>query len=152
VELVSLAVSVTTLARLLETARDGFRYVRVGKEFGIDFQTLSLQLDNAQLWISKWGGTVDLVSHTSATTKLQNTPVPPEGITRGEAVLGQIVLLFQEAENITKKFPAKHSAEAGMEFDTIMTATRTLHTWMRDIRHQRQRDTSVSQKCKASHL
>ncbi|KYG40764.1 hypothetical protein M433DRAFT_148211 [Acidomyces richmondensis BFW] len=102
-EPVSFAVGVAGLAGLFETAIDGVRYVRAGREFGIDFQTSCLQLDNAQLLLSRWGEAVGLGSQTAATTTLQATSVAQKDIKRAEALLGQIVILFQQAETVTNE-------------------------------------------------
>lgn len=148
-EPVSFAVGVAGLAGLFETAIDGFRYVRAGREFGIDFQTSCLQLDNAQLRLSRWGEAVGLGSQTAATTTLQATSVAQKDIKRAEALLGHIVVLFQQAETVTNEFRAKHSSQDETEIDTLMPPfTRTLRKHVLKICHRRQRNTSVGQKAK----
>jgi len=146
-EPISLAVGVAALAGLFETAIDGFRYVRAGREFGTDFQTSCLQLDNAQLRLSRWGEAVGLGLQTAAAATLETTTVPKEDIKRAEERLGHIVALFQQAETVTNDFRARTGSQDATEIDTIMSpATRTLHERMLKICRQRQRDTSAGKK------
>ena len=148
-EPISFAVGITSLAGLFETAIDGFRYVKSGKEFGTSFQTSCLQLDNAQLRLSRWGEAVGLGSQTAAAMTLQTTSIPAKDVTRAEAVLGQIVTLFQRAETVTNDFRAKHGTHDETEIDTVMPpGTCTLRERMLKICRQRQRSTSAGKKAK----
>jgi len=148
-EPVSLAVGVAALAGLFETAIDGFCYIRAGREFGTEFQTSCLQLDNAQLRLSRWGEAVGLGSQTAATVTLETTTVQKKDIERAEERLGHIILLFQHAEKLTNDYRAENSTQGETEIDTIMPpATRTLRERTLKICRQRQRSKSVGKKAK----
>ncbi|OQN95378.1 hypothetical protein B0A48_18613 [Cryoendolithus antarcticus] len=136
-EPVSLGIGNASLAGLFETAIDGFRYVRVGQEFGTDLQTNCLMLDNAQVRLSRCGEAVGLSVQTAAATSLQNTTVSKEDIDRAEDRL------------VTNDFRAKKESENEIEINLIMPpGTRTLRERMQKICHQRQRGTSIGKKAK----
>ncbi|EGP90261.1 uncharacterized protein MYCGRDRAFT_69084 [Zymoseptoria tritici IPO323] len=59
-EAVGLTILILSLAALAQTAVDCFQSVQLGKNFGTDFQTTCIRLDNAQLQLSRWGKALEL--------------------------------------------------------------------------------------------
>ena len=86
---------------------DRFGYIQFGRHFGRDFQTDQLSLDCARLRLTCWGQAVDIYNdprlgkHEAAATEIQTA----------KDILLQMLALFADSENISKKY--KLSAKAG---------------------------------------
>ncbi|OCK96967.1 uncharacterized protein K441DRAFT_549827 [Cenococcum geophilum 1.58] len=55
-----LTAGILGLAGLFNNAVDCFEYVQLGREFGRDYQTNLLKLDDARLRLSRWGQSMGL--------------------------------------------------------------------------------------------
>jgi len=55
-----LTAGILGLAGLFNNAVDCFEYVQLGREFGRDYQTNLLKLDDARLRLSRWGQSMEL--------------------------------------------------------------------------------------------
>ncbi|KAK4900524.1 hypothetical protein LTR27_002240 [Elasticomyces elasticus] len=143
-EPIGLAVS---LVGLFDTAVDCFRYVKVAKAFGTDFQTTVLQLDNAQLRLSRWGVAVGL--GPGRTTTLASTSIPAHDVEHAERLLGQIGNVFRQAEDTSKQYRVRHGSQDVVEFDALLAPEGLqLHKRMLSICDQRRNNTSLGKKIK----
>ena len=70
-ETAGLVVGVVALAGLFNTTVECFEFVQLGRNFGKDFQTSQLKLDNARLRLSRWGKSLGLVEDVRDLASLQ---------------------------------------------------------------------------------
>ncbi|KAH7081992.1 small s protein [Paraphoma chrysanthemicola] len=138
-EVGGLAVGIVALAGLFNNAMDCFEYVQLGCSFGNNFQTNLLKLDNARLRLSRWGQAVGLSGDLEDALSLQEATVQKEDIDKAERVLGHILDLFAEAEEISAKY--KRSVKP----DDL---GQSLHAKMRKLCIKRQNGTMLRQKVK----
>jgi len=148
-----LAVGALALAGLFNNAVDCFEYVQLGRNFGTNFQTSLLKLDNARLRLSRWGQAVGLSGDIANAQSLQSTALPTEDIPKAEKLLGQILELFADAEGVSAKFKSRASANDSslMVLDVqedMDSVHRSLHEKMRDLSIKRQNRTALHQKVK----
>jgi len=148
-----LAVGGVALAGLFNNAVDCFEYVQLGKNFGKDFQTSLLKLDDARLRLSRWGKTVGLSGEIADLQSLESTQLSAEAVPKAERLLGQILDLFADAERVSGKFKS-HAAigdpsllvlDVQADMDSLH---QTLHEKMRSLSIIRQNKTPLRQKVK----
>lgn len=152
-EPVGLAVGVVGLAGLFNNAVDCFEYVQLGRNFGTNFQTSLLKLDHARIRLSRWGEAVGLSGDLKDTQSLQAVAVKQEDKSKAEAVLGQILKLFKDAEKSSANYKSSKSADdpdvAALEVRAHMDSTgQSLHEKMRKLCIKRQNKSTLSQKAK----
>jgi hypothetical protein len=148
-----LAVGILALAGLFNNAVDCFEYVQLSRNLGTNFQTSLLKLDNARLRLSRWGQAVGLSGDLTSAQSLQEATVQEKDIADAERVLGQILELFANAEEISARY--KRSAElddsntAVIDVRTDMDALgESLHSKMRKLCIKRQNGTTLRHKLK----
>ncbi len=96
-----LTVGILGLAGLFNNAVNCFEYVHLGRNFGSNFQTSLLKLDNARLRLSRWGKAVGLSGEGETVQSLQTTTLSTEDVPKAERLMGQILELFAEAEGVS---------------------------------------------------
>ncbi|KAF3481171.1 kinesin light chain [Arthroderma uncinatum] len=153
-EAAGLVVGVVGLAALFNNAVECFDYVQLGRKFGKDFQTCQLKLDNAKLRLSRWGAALGLNEGAGGRLK-----IPPQEMAQAEALMGQILELFADAEGISDKFKCQARTDvADVTTDLSLAvcdprtdldpALRELHEKMRELAITRQKQTGLRQKAK----
>jgi tRNA U34 5-carboxymethylaminomethyl modifying enzyme MnmG/GidA len=151
---VGLAISIVGLASLFNNVIDCFEYIHIGKNFGGDFETSLLRLDNAMLRLSRWGEAVGLCGRITEETTLPSW-IKPEEKTSAEKTLGKILNLFEDAEKEAAKFKdGKNEKDASLaEYNDddnkdLNGAQKTYHQIMRDISVRRHNRTKLRTKFK----
>jgi hypothetical protein len=117
-EAVSLGVSVVALASLFETALDCFKYVKVAKSFGSDYQTYVLRLQNLRLRLSRWGEAASLCKQLTATQQPRTTALSASEVEQAKALVGHIIRLFSDTEELAEKYAGERSDLVVMDKDT----------------------------------
>ncbi|KAB2574200.1 Heterokaryon incompatibility protein S [Lasiodiplodia theobromae] len=143
-EAAGLAVGV---ASLLSNAVECFEYVQLGRNFGQDFGTSQLKLDNARLRLSRWGVAVNIYPDPNATS------FPETQLRHAQRNIHQIINLFTEAEGISNEFKSSttNSDTALVTYDPATDMDRkmfSLHSEMRNLAVARQRNARMVQKVK----
>ena len=141
-EPVSLAVSIASLAPLLQTALDCFQYIRLSKAFGKDFEICRLRLDSIQLRLSRWGEATGLGSDTARIVTLDDSSIAEEDKERIKIRLGHIISLFEEVEKISRSVSAKEDEQEDLG------SSASLHQSILEICHRRQKHASKAKKAK----
>jgi WD40 repeat protein len=152
-EAASLVIDVVAIAGLFNNTVECFEFVQLGRTFGKSFQTRQLKLDNARLRLSRWGKSLDLDDDARATVSLQGRFGSAANFKHAEALLGQIVELFAEAEGVSNKYKSKTKPQDGSlvvydpqtDLDPVMAK---LHEKMRQLAIERQNRSGVRQKAK----
>lgn len=103
-EAAGLACAVASLASLFQTAVACFEHVQIQKNFGTDYQTIHLRLVLAQLQLTRWGEAVGLNLESTDRLSLPIDSALEESRSAIEATLGQIVKLFEDAEQNSAKY------------------------------------------------
>lgn len=78
-EAAGLTSGVVALAGLFDNTVECFEFVQLGRNFGKNFQTSQLKLDNARLRLSRWGKSWGLSDNIQDTQSLDNR-IGPENI------------------------------------------------------------------------
>lgn len=150
-EPVSLSVSVVALVSLFNTALDCFKRVKVAKSFGSDYQTYVLRLQNLRLRLSRWGEAVGLSKQSTAVGQPRTSALSESEVKQAEAVVGHIIRLFSDTEELAAKYAGKQSELVVMdEDDDSLSDIGKLCQKMRDICLRRQRESSFATKAKWS--
>ena len=101
-EAAGLTVGVVALAGLFSNAIQCFEFIQLGRSFGKNFQISQLKLDNARLRLSRWGSSLGLSDNLEGALLLE-ARFGSHNIEQAKALLGQILELFAEAENVSNK-------------------------------------------------
>jgi hypothetical protein len=120
-------------------------YVRLGRTFGRDYQTDILSLDCAMLRLSRWGDAVNV--HEDP--KLGKPDATATEIQAAKNALHQILLLFEKAEKVSKKYRLKRTTSIDPDLlapDDLDHKIVGLRNKMKDMALARQKDTSVLRK------
>jgi hypothetical protein len=151
-EAVGLAVSVASLVSLFDTAVGAFRCVQVSKTFGTDAQSACLQLDSAQLRLTRWGQSIGIGSDFESARSLKVVQLTEHDVQHAENLLGQIVLLLQKAEKESARLRATQSSLLNpVDSDlslSLSSETLTLHARVLEICRRRQHNASLVDKAK----
>jgi hypothetical protein len=152
-EAAGLAVGIIALAGLFNSTVECFEYVQLGRNFGKNFQTSQLKLDNARLRLSRWGYSLGLGSNLQDVQSLEQRFGSNQNINHADSLLGQILDLFAEAEGVSQKYKTRTKAD-----DSSLTtynpqtdldpAHAELHRKMRQLSIERQNRTGLRQKAK----
>ena len=151
-----LAIGIFGLAGLFSTTVQCFEFIQLGRAFEKTFQTSQLKLDNLRLRLSRWGNSLGLSNnlhdnpHDAA---LLENRLGPQAIEHARSVLGQILLLFADAESISHKFKSRTTANDSRlaTFDPqvhLDSATVELHNKIHQLSVARQNRTGLRQKAK----
>jgi hypothetical protein len=150
-EPVSLSVSVVALATIFDSALNCFKHVKVAKSFGVDYQTYVLRLQNLQLRLSRWGETVGLGKDVTAHEQSTPSSLPELQLKRAEELVGHIIRLFSDAEDLADKYAGDSADLVVIDGDVQgLGDIAKLCQKMRKICLQRQRQTNVAKKAKWS--
>jgi hypothetical protein len=148
-EPVSLAISIASLAPLLQTALDCFQYIRLSKSFGKDFETCCLRLDSIQLRLSRWGQATGLGSDTARIVTLENSSIAEENKKAIKTRLGQIISLFEDVEKVSRSLSTTNGEQNDSEeLATMAESSTSIHHRVLEICHRRQKQTSQGKKTK----
>jgi len=137
-----LTVGVVALAGLFNNAVDCFEYVQLGRNFGKNFQTSLLRLDNARLRLSRWGQSVGLSGDLGDVQSLHQTLGSAQNVDKADRLLGQVLELFAGAEGVSTKFkdrakPNDMSLVVYNNRTDLEPAAATLHDKMRRLSIER---------------
>ncbi|OCK91498.1 uncharacterized protein K441DRAFT_664799 [Cenococcum geophilum 1.58] len=152
-EAAGLAASVIALAGLFNNTVECFEFIQLGRNFGKNFQTSQLKLDNARLRLSRWGCSLGLNDNIQDVQSLQDCFGSRQNIDQADALLGQILDLFGEAEGISDKYKSRIKADddslaiCNPQTD-LEPAIADLHNTMRQLSIERQNRTGLRQKAK----
>lgn len=152
-EAAGLAGGVIALAGLFNNAVECFEFIQLGRNFGTNFQTSQLKLDNARLRLSRWGNSLGLNGNISDTQALQAWFISTQNVSHAEALLGQILELFAEAEGVSIKYK-NHTATEDSRLTVydpqtdFVPAMAALHNKMRQLSIERQNRTGLRQKAR----
>ncbi|KAF4534302.1 uncharacterized protein LTHEOB_3110 [Lasiodiplodia theobromae] len=143
-EIPGLAIGALGLAGLFNNAVDCFEFVQLGRNFGRDFGTSQLQLDNARLRLSRWGEFVCIQENEGN--------FPPDALQQVRQTIGQILYLFAQAEEVSNRFKKKAGPAtelATYDPDTDMERQMlVLHEHMRSLAQARQKKVGLTRKTK----
>jgi len=103
-EAAGLALSIVGVATTFDTVIKCLDYVRIGKNFGRDFEGCLLKLDNARLRLSRWGLAVRLSCVGEETTLDQNTNFTEDSLRKVKRRLEWIHGAIQDVEQQSQKF------------------------------------------------
>jgi hypothetical protein len=150
-ETAGLIVGVVALAGLFNNAVDCFEFIQLGRTFGKNFQISQLKLDNARLRLSRWGKSLSLDEDVRDAVSLQRCFGSEATIKHAEALLGQVVELFMEAEGVSNIYKSRTADESlgvyDLQTDLNPVATK-LHEKMRQLSIERQNRSGIRQKAK----
>ncbi|KAL9626667.1 MAG: hypothetical protein Q9164_007826, partial [Protoblastenia rupestris] len=140
------------IAGLFSNAVQCFEYIQLGRDFGKNFQTSQLKLDNARLRLSRWGSSLGLSGNLQG-AQLVEERFDSQQIERAKALLGQILELFADAEGVSDKYKSRTKAnDSRLTTYNLQTdldpATADLHNKMRQLSIERQNQASLRQKAK----
>ena len=128
--------SVLALAGLFNDAIDCFEYVQFGRNFGKDFQTDLIKLDDARLRLSRWGESVGL----NVEIRSQDMAALKPKLSSDEAVkdaterLQQISELFDVAKEASDKLmPRPSNDDPVFQGSDMQSLASTLHGQMRQL-------------------
>ncbi|CAN9321885.1 unnamed protein product [Alternaria alternata] len=146
-----LAVGIVALAGLFNNAVDCFEYVRLGRAFGVNFQTSLLKLGIARLRLSRWGESVGLAGDINSAHSIQQASGLLEDVAGAETLLSQIMVLFANAEGISMEYRSRTGGpDADFAILDVATGMRpveqSLHAKMRALAIKRQNNTPLRQK------
>ena len=152
-ETAGLVVGVVALAGLFNNTVECFEFVQLGRTFGKSFQTSQLKLDNARLRLSRWGKSLSLDDDVRDAVSLQGRFGSETTVKHAEALLGQIIELFGEAEGVSNRYKSRTEPQddslAVYEPQTDLDpAMAKLHDKMRQLAIERQNRSGVRQKAK----
>jgi hypothetical protein len=152
-EAAGLVVGVVSLASLLNNTLDCFEYVQLGRSFGKHYTTSQLRLDNARLRLSRWGKSIGLNEDPQDSTSLARHFDSEATIKHAEALLGQTLDLFAEAEGVSKKYKSRAQPDDGSLFvcnpqTDLDPCPAELHQKMRQLSLDRQNSSGLRQKVK----
>lgn len=148
-----LVVGVVALSALFNNAVECFEFVQLSRTFGKDYQTNQLKLDNARLRLSRWGKSLCLDENVRDAKSLQGRFGSELTVKHAEALLGQIVELFADAEGVSSKYKSRAASQDDRlavydpqaDLDPAMAK---LHDKMRHLAIERQNRSGVRQKVK----
>ncbi|KAF2008557.1 small s protein [Aaosphaeria arxii CBS 175.79] len=152
-ETAGLVVGVVALVALFNNTVECFELVLLGRSFGKDFQTSQLKLDNARLRLSRWGKSLGLDEDIQDAMSLQEHFGSESTVEHAEALLGQIVELFADAEGVSDKYKSRTEPQHDgltvfnpqTDLDPVMAE---LHHKMRQLAIERQNRSGLRQKAK----
>ncbi|KAK7424019.1 hypothetical protein QQX98_000629 [Neonectria punicea] len=121
---------------------DVFKYIKLSRRFGKDYQTSQLKLTLLQLRLSRWGEAVCVYEDP----QLGNPSASEAELQAAKNVFLQILELFKDSNKISQKFGVRAgdditgSTAAGSDVDS---AALSVNNRMRDIANTRQRSASL---------
>jgi len=116
-EPVSLGVSVIALVGLFDNALDCLKHVKVAKSFGTDYQIYTLRLQNLRLRLSRWGEGVGLGKPSTAVSQPRTSALSASGVKQAEVLVGHIIRLFSDTEELAGKYAGKQSDPVAINDD-----------------------------------
>ncbi|KAF2196193.1 small s protein [Delitschia confertaspora ATCC 74209] len=152
-EVAGLTVGVIALAGLFNNTIECFEFIQLGRNFGKNFQTSQLKLDNARLRLSRWGYSLGLNDNIQDEQSLPQRFSSCQNIHQASALLRQIDDLFADAEGVSEKY--KNRAKVGegslTTYDPrtdLEPANANLHIKLRELSIARQNRTGLRKKAR----
>ena len=145
------AIGVAGLTSIFTACIDCIEYVQLGRQFGQDYGKCLLQLDTAQLRMSRWGAAIGLGPEMNLRQKIS---VSDKELTLAQSLLEQILESFMDAERISERFKKHTSMQNPSSEELLVYDTNTdldldyqrLHVTMRELAIKRQKGTSLRKK------
>ncbi|KAM5354169.1 hypothetical protein ACJ41O_000819 [Fusarium nematophilum] len=100
------------IASAFSTCVEVFDYVKLGRQFGRDYQTEQLRLTTIRLRLSRWGEGVRVYDDP----KLGDPTATNEQVQHGKDKLLQILRLFEDSATVSNKFKLKHQDDDSSPF------------------------------------
>ncbi|MCJ1309529.1 hypothetical protein MMC25_003189 [Agyrium rufum] len=121
---------------------DCFNYIQLGRRFGRDYQTDIISLNCARLRLTRWGQAVDIYGDP----RLGRAEATATEVQTAKDALFQILILFADTENISKKYKLK--AQDGEDISVFTTddmdpVVMALVNKLRDLAIKRQKNSSI---------
>lgn len=121
---------------------DCFNYIQLSRRFGRDFQTDILSLNCARLRLTRWGQAVNIYGDP----KLGRADATAAEVQTAKDTLFQILVLFADTENISRKYKLK--ARDGEDLSIFTTddmdpVVMALSNKMKDLAMKRQKSSSI---------
>lgn len=142
VEVPGLVIGGVSLAGLFTACVECFEYIQLGRQLGKDYQTSLLKLDLLRLRLSRW---FNAISNSNVVAQ------PEDEMEKAKNILGQIIYLFDETEQRSKRFdrPSTDTGEGGTIQATDVDADlEAIHQKMRSLVLKRQKQSTFTQKAK----
>lgn len=130
------------IASAFSTCIEVFDYVKLGRQFGRDYQTEQLRLTTVRVRLSRWGEGV----HIYDDPRLGDPTATDEKVQHGKDTLMQILRLFEDSATVSSKFKLKHQDDDLNPFDADTdgsTAVISVSNKMRSLAAKRQRGASL---------
>ncbi|KAJ9144658.1 hypothetical protein NKR23_g5789 [Pleurostoma richardsiae] len=103
----SIAAGAVGIATAFTACLDVFEYVRLGREFGRDYQTCQLNLTILRLRLSRWGEAVGVYNDP----QLGNPAASRKEIQAAKDTLIHVLTLFEDSARVSERFGIKADAE-----------------------------------------
>jgi vacuolar-type H+-ATPase subunit I/STV1 len=151
-EPVSFTVGVVGLVGTFTACINCFDLVRVGRNFGSDYETSVIKLDLIRLRLTRWAEAIGIAQEDEAAAlaqlkdRLEN---PDRDVEIVERSLGQILHLFERSAETSKRLALRSSNDkaASIESGNFENSTmQNLHKSMRNLALQRQKRSTILQK------
>lgn len=136
---------ITGLAGLVSNCVDSLEYIRLGRNFGRDYQTCQLRLDIAKTRLGRWGEGIkinpDLPSVVGSSSGDQRFQL-------ARSILEQIMVLFESTQKTSQRYEMVAEQRDLVLFneDEMKPIFRGLHNRLKSLAYQRQKDTSLYNK------
>ncbi|KAI0472457.1 small s protein [Xylaria cf. heliscus] len=111
----SIAAGAIGIATAFSACIDCFNYIQLGRHFGRDYETCVLLLGAEKMRLARWGEAI----HVDQDPKLNGLDGISEETQMAKRTLLQILMLFADTDNISKKH--KPSAKAGDDLSALTT-------------------------------
>ena len=150
-EPVGFVAGIAGLAGVFTACVDCFEYIQLGRSFGHDFGKCLLRLDATKVRMTRWGAAVGM----QARIRSDRQGYPEEEIQLARDLLEQILESFEDAERVSERFK-KHTIMKKSPGDLVVydpnsdlePKYRRLHSTMRALAQQRQKEMSIIKKTK----
>ena len=151
-EPVSFTIGVVGLVGAFTACVDCFDFIRIGRNFGEDYEMYMVKLDIVRLRFTRWGETTGMTTENeeAAAAKLKSLLKDPDTeFSLVERTLGQILRLFESAAETSKLLAIKTSVMRNTTDRNTSDGPATmrhLHEVLRNLAIRRQKRSSVLQK------
>ncbi|KAK1762770.1 prion-inhibition and propagation-domain-containing protein [Phialemonium atrogriseum] len=137
---------VTGLAGLVSNCVDCLEYIRLGRNFGRDYQTCQLRLDVAKTRLGRWGEGIKVNQDFPSVT--ESSPSGDQRFQLARSILEQIMLLFESTQKTSQRYESVAEQRDLVLFDEdeMKPIFRGLHNRLKSLARRRQKNTSLCKK------